>query len=223
MPRRLPSTRTSSPSLTRVPSTASVPLHVTRPASIHLSASRREHTPVSLMYLLSLMEVLAGRSLGLRREESGDLLRQSLGSGLEQVCSIFGKIDEFRFGQGSPGPLRVIADPKFDSQDQTILGYDGQPLNGGHRDQYQAPHQVGSCSCQFESDARSETEPQKVNLTQAQLSRQVVDCLRSIRVAHAWRRIRLAAAGEIRRVNGPIVGDLRQKTLERSTRSLAGM
>ena len=58
-----PSMRTSSPSLTRVPSAAGAPLHVTRPASIHLSASLREHTPVSLMYLLSRMEVMAGGSL----------------------------------------------------------------------------------------------------------------------------------------------------------------
>src|ERR1039458_5826017 len=100
MPRSLPSMRTSSPSLTRVPSAASVPLHVTRPASIHLSASLREHTPVSLMYLLSLME-MADRLLWHRSEESGDLLRQSLRSNLEQVRAILGEIDEFRPGQGS--------------------------------------------------------------------------------------------------------------------------
>jgi hypothetical protein len=35
---------------------AGLPLQVTRPASIHLSASRLEQTPVSLMYLLSLNE-----------------------------------------------------------------------------------------------------------------------------------------------------------------------
>src|SRR5450755_1642603 len=50
----LPSMRTSSPAATWVPSTAVTPLQLTRPCSIHLSASRREHTPVSLMYLLSL-------------------------------------------------------------------------------------------------------------------------------------------------------------------------
>src|ERR1019366_9975046 len=97
------------------------------------------------MYLLSLME-MADRLLWHRSEESGDLLRQSLRSNLEQVRAILGEIDEFRPGQGSLGPLRVIADPKFDSQDQTLLGNDGQPLNGGHRDQHHAPHQVRSCS-----------------------------------------------------------------------------
>jgi hypothetical protein len=40
--------------VTRVPKVATRPLQVTRPASIHLSASRLEQTPVSLMYLLSL-------------------------------------------------------------------------------------------------------------------------------------------------------------------------
>jgi hypothetical protein len=36
-----------------VPNAAIRPLQVMRPASIHLSASRLEQTPVSLMYLLS--------------------------------------------------------------------------------------------------------------------------------------------------------------------------
>jgi len=36
-----------------VPNVAGRPFKLTRPASIHLSASRREHAPVSLMYLLS--------------------------------------------------------------------------------------------------------------------------------------------------------------------------
>ena len=47
-----PSMRTSSPGATLWPSVAGAPFRVTRPASIHLSASRREQTPVSLMYLL---------------------------------------------------------------------------------------------------------------------------------------------------------------------------
>jgi hypothetical protein len=34
-------------------------LQVTRPLSIHLSASRREQAPVSLIYLLSLKQSLA--------------------------------------------------------------------------------------------------------------------------------------------------------------------
>ena len=48
-----PSTRTSSPSPTCVPSSAGAPLTVTRPAAIQASASRREQTPLSLMNLLS--------------------------------------------------------------------------------------------------------------------------------------------------------------------------
>src|SRR5262245_30059581 len=51
-PTTAPSTRTSSPSPTWVPSSARRPLTVTRPASIHASASRREQMPLSLMYLL---------------------------------------------------------------------------------------------------------------------------------------------------------------------------
>jgi hypothetical protein len=57
-PTSSPSMRTSSPSPTFVPEHAGTPLQVTRPASIHLSASRREQTPVSLMYLLSLIAFL---------------------------------------------------------------------------------------------------------------------------------------------------------------------
>src|SRR6478735_3676355 len=49
----LPSTSTTSPSSTCVPSSAGAPLTRTRPAAIHASASRREQIPVSLMYLLS--------------------------------------------------------------------------------------------------------------------------------------------------------------------------
>src|SRR4030065_498404 len=50
------STRTSSPSLSCVPSSARLPLMVTRPPAIQASASRREQMPVSLMYLFSLIE-----------------------------------------------------------------------------------------------------------------------------------------------------------------------
>src|SRR6185436_8563669 len=52
-PTGLPSTHTTSPAATCVPSVATTPLIVTRPASMRASASRREHRPVSLMYLFS--------------------------------------------------------------------------------------------------------------------------------------------------------------------------
>src|SRR6478736_850201 len=53
----LPSTSTTSPSFTCVPNSAGAPLTRTRPTAIQASASRREHTPVSLMYLLSRTSV----------------------------------------------------------------------------------------------------------------------------------------------------------------------
>src|SRR5688572_3660224 len=48
-----PSSLTSSPSLTCVPSCAGLPLIVTRPSAMSSSASRREQAPLSLRYLLS--------------------------------------------------------------------------------------------------------------------------------------------------------------------------
>src|SRR5690349_14433734 len=50
-----PSTRTSSPSSALAPVPTTSPLMVTRPATSHSSASRREHRPASLMYLFTRM------------------------------------------------------------------------------------------------------------------------------------------------------------------------
>src|SRR5260370_26778853 len=103
--RVLPSTRPSSPSPTCFPNAASDPLHVTRPASINLSASRREQTPVSLMYLLSLTKVdLTNGGAWLRLEESADLLRQRLGSGVEHVGVVLSEVYESCLGQDRLGP-----------------------------------------------------------------------------------------------------------------------
>jgi len=113
------------------------PVQVTRPASIHLSASRREQSPVSLMYLLSLTN-LDHRRLRLRLEESAYLLCQSLRRSVEQIGGILGEVDELRVGQGARGPLRVVADARFDPQHQAFLLDDGQPIDGRQPDQYQA-------------------------------------------------------------------------------------
>ncbi len=65
-------------SATFEPSCAGTPFKVTRPASIHLSASRREHTPVSLMNLFNLTT----RS-GSSAQEPRQLLRQGFRIGIE--------------------------------------------------------------------------------------------------------------------------------------------
>src|SRR5271169_397876 len=80
-----PSTRTSSPPATRVPSTAHTPLQVTRPASIHLSASRREQRPDSLMYLFSLTRL----SLFSSSKEGADMVRGRGGSRPQQLTGTF--------------------------------------------------------------------------------------------------------------------------------------
>src|SRR5580693_10737662 len=90
-----PSTRTSSCAHTLSPRCARSPFKVTRPALIHLSASRREQTPVSLMYLLSR----TGVALRSADQKRADLLRQDLGGCGEQVIGVIVDIDKLAVRQ----------------------------------------------------------------------------------------------------------------------------
>src|SRR5450631_2646158 len=98
--------QTSSPGLTCVPSSAGAPFQVTRPASINLSASRREQIPVPLMYLLSLMRCDCVRSSGL--EEGAYLLHQCRRGHPRYIARVFIPIDELGIRQNAFGPLGVV-------------------------------------------------------------------------------------------------------------------
>src|ERR1700722_11940807 len=107
---------TTSPSPTWVPKVARLPLQVTRPASIHLSASRLEQAPVSLMNLLSLNGLWAS-SVG--AQECADFLCQALCCRVERLLPVVGKIE-----------------------DQSLLPdhHRGAPVSGG-AGQHQASHE----------------------------------------------------------------------------------
>src|SRR5580698_2177119 len=66
-----PSTRTSSPSSAFAPVLTTSPLMVTRPATSSSSASRREHRPASLMYLLT-RTALRAQAHAARQQAQGD-------------------------------------------------------------------------------------------------------------------------------------------------------
>src|ERR1700712_2158102 len=91
-PTGAPSTHTSSPLCTCVPRVASTPATVTRPASIHLSASRLEHTPVSAMNLFR-------RKTSARAQERADVLGSLLRRCGEQIALVLHRLAELRLRQ----------------------------------------------------------------------------------------------------------------------------
>src|SRR5580704_11449535 len=162
MPIASPSMRPSSPSVTWVPNEASWPFNVTRPASIHLSASRREQTPVSLMYLLSR----TGVALRSAAQKRADLLRQDLGGCGEQVIGVIGDIDKLAVRQRGFELRDVDRRFKACTHDQRRLLDRRKPVGDGYSRQNQAPHESRSRRRQVQRSARAAVDAQQIDLTQ---------------------------------------------------------
>jgi len=91
------------------------------------------------------------------------------------------------------------------------------PFDRRRSDQHQAPNQLGPGDGEPESYARTEAQPQHVDLAQAQVSGEVGHSGGRVFVVPGRRRIRLPAPRQIGRVRGAIVRDLRQKSRKRAT------
>ena len=135
------------------------PLQVTRPASIHLSASRLEQTPVSLMYLLSRTVRSLSRASAAAQERA-NLLRQFLRGGAERIAAVACDIDH---------PMSL-----FDL---------GQAFRGRNAGQYQASHQFRAHGSEFHGGFGAVLDSKQVDLAQPQSIGQVGNRYRGIRDA----------------------------------------
>src|SRR5580658_7021101 len=202
--------RTSSPSPTWVPSAAGAPLTVTRPLSIHLSASRREQAPVSLMNLLSLKQVPARRPDSRSEQKSADLLRQDLRSRVQEILGIAGGVRELRVGKDALHSLRSVG-IEFVPQHEALVTDGGSLLQCGNRDEHQASDEFRPRVAERNRHFGAVAKAEHVNLAQAQVVCEIRNCRGSVRGRRRWWGIRFARTRQIGRIHGTLNRDLRQK------------